>query len=483
MIREHWILIYVIVLLAIINTQSFAQDTNELLAKNEPDNAPPPPPPHHPPPSSEQEKQSSFEPQLRQPIIEKEGKDKKEITLVKGINEEKEGEEKKLASPVNDYHQQQQLGNMDTHLDDLDDLDDTEELNHSKQPNNATINIEIPLPEDLVFNTFDEEKKNNTNTQNQPSSNETQVVNPQQITESSINQMNNDQPSSQLSTDQNNVTNLALPFNPALTAVTNANAFTNPTSCLTQGQIAVTYSEGPSDATASVVRLLQNSDARANFFVNATWLHMQQYATVLDQTYKSGHLIGMTYRVKNDDASLWSDDQIREDIINNAKAIESIIKVAPKYVRLHQTQPDKRTEQIIRDLGFILVGYNLDSQDYSHKDAIGPNSIGEVYRSILQHQKQTYGFLGSFISIQYDIPDTNAAEAVPFMVNTINDLGYMMVRLDGCLNDPAPYKKCKYTYKYIYTYYIYNLISFFFLLIFLFSFFLFPFLSFNDYSC
>lgn len=172
---------------------------------------------------------------------------------------------------------------------------------------------------------------------------------------------------------------------------------------------------------------------------------MQQYATVVEHTYKAGHLIGMTYRVKNDDASLWSDEQLREDIVANAKAIESIIKVAPKYVRLHYTpQADKRTEQIIRDLGFILVGYNLDSQDYSHKDAIGPNSVGEVYRSTLQHQKQTYDSLGSFISIQYDIPDTNAADAVPFMVNTINELGYMMVRLDGCLNDPQPYKKCKY---------------------------------------
>ncbi|KAI9304479.1 hypothetical protein BJ944DRAFT_163492, partial [Cunninghamella echinulata] len=214
------------------------------------------------------------------------------------------------------------------------------------------------------------------------------------------------------------------------------------TSCHTQGQIAVTYSEGPSDATAQIVKQLNNADAHASFFVNATWLYMQQYATVVENTYKAGHLIGMTYRVKNDDASSLTDKELRDDIISNARAIEALIKVAPKYVRLHYSaKADTRTEAIIRDLGFVLVGYNLDSQDYALKDPTGPQSIGELYKSTLKHQKDTYDSLGSFISIQYDIPDTGALAAVPFMVNTIQDNGYLMVRLDGCLNDPKPYKK------------------------------------------
>ncbi|ORX59723.1 glycoside hydrolase/deacetylase, partial [Hesseltinella vesiculosa] len=213
-------------------------------------------------------------------------------------------------------------------------------------------------------------------------------------------------------------------------------------SCRTQGQIAVTYSEGPSDATAKIVRHLNNFNAKGNFFVNASWLYTQQYAMVIQNIYNSGHFIGMTYRVRDDDSSLWSHAQIRDDIIKNAQTVESLIGVSPKYVRLHYTpERDVKTEAILADMGYVLVGYNLDSQDYSRKDSVGPNSIDDVYRSAFVRQRDTYDAMGSFISVQYDIPETGALNAVPFMVNAINDEGYDMVRMDGCLNDPQPYKK------------------------------------------
>ncbi|KAH8548445.1 hypothetical protein BGW37DRAFT_182510 [Umbelopsis sp. PMI_123] len=209
------------------------------------------------------------------------------------------------------------------------------------------------------------------------------------------------------------------------------------TACGTQGQIAVTYSEGPSDATARIVKQLNAANAKATFFINATWLYSQQYAMVVQNTYNAGHFIGMTYRVKNDDSSVLSEEEIRNDIIKDAKVIQSLINVAPKYVRLHYTAvEDTKTENILKELGMVLVGYNLDSQDYS-KGA----KIQDVYKTAFQKQKETYDAKGSFISIQYDIPDTSSLESMSYILNTINDEGYTMVRMDGCLNDPNPYRK------------------------------------------
>lgn len=216
------------------------------------------------------------------------------------------------------------------------------------------------------------------------------------------------------------------------------------TGCKTQGQIALTYSEGPSDVTAKIVRQLTKADAKANFFVNATWLYTQQYAMVVQNIYNAGHFIGMTYRVPNDDTTSLTDDQLRQDILNDAHIIETLIQVSPKYVRLHYTeQKDVRTESILRDLGFVIVGYNLDSQDYFKKDATGPNSITQIYSDTFKKYKDTYDAKGSFISIQYDLPYTGSLAAIPHIINTIDEEGYTMVRLDGCLNDPNPYKKCK----------------------------------------
>ncbi|KAI9492401.1 hypothetical protein BDB00DRAFT_910428 [Zychaea mexicana] len=216
------------------------------------------------------------------------------------------------------------------------------------------------------------------------------------------------------------------------------------TGCRTQGQIAVTYSEGPSDATAGIVRQLNHADARANFFVNASWWVITQYAMVVQNTYKAGHLIGMTYRVKNDDSSKLTDEELRRDIIEKAHIIETLIHVAPKYVRLHYTEPeDTRTENMLKSLGFILVGYNLDSQDYAHRD------VSEIYSKAFRRYKDTYDAKGSFISVQYDMPGTVKLSTVPQMINTISDEGYTMVRLDGCLNDPKPYKKSAESTEYV----------------------------------
>ncbi|KAJ2961204.1 hypothetical protein NQZ79_g3510 [Umbelopsis isabellina] len=211
------------------------------------------------------------------------------------------------------------------------------------------------------------------------------------------------------------------------------------TACANPGNIAVTYNEGPSDVTSKVLNGLRNNQARGNFFVNATWLYTQQYAMILQRAYNDGHFIGMTYRVPNDNPTGLTDDQIKQDILNDAKTIQTLIGVSPKYVRLHYSDPpDTRTEHILSDLGFTLVGYNLDTQDYNFKT--NPTGVADVYRKTFHSQQETYDSLGSFVSVQYDIPDTGSYLAVNDVVKAIHENGYTMVRLDGCLNDKTPYK-------------------------------------------
>ncbi|CDH49566.1 hypothetical protein RO3G_06829 [Lichtheimia corymbifera JMRC:FSU:9682] len=309
--------------------------------------------------------------------------------------------------------------------------------------------IGITIPDDNKNNTVEEDEKHRHHQQKQHHEEEQEApmeemqepTQPEDQTQGDIIENSNvdldpaDDPSfpTRVQADANNNNpSAALPPVPQITG------------CRTQGQIAVTYSEGPSDATASIVRQLTHADARANFFVNASWLYTQQYAMVVQNTYKKGHLIGMTYRVKNDDSSKLTDEELKHDILEKAHIIETLIHVAPKYVRLHYTEPeDTRTEHMLQKLGFVLVGYNLDSQDYAHKP------VEEVYSSAFRRYKETYDAKGSFISVQYDMPGTIKASTVPHMINTINDEGYTMVRLDGCLNDPKPYKKSAESLEYV----------------------------------
>lgn len=161
---------------------------------------------------------------------------------------------------------------------------------------------------------------------------------------------------------------------------------------------------------------------------------------ILQRAYNDGHFIGMTYRAPGDSSEGLTDEQIKTDVTNTAKIIETLIGVAPKYVRLHYSQPeDIRLENIIRNMGYTLVAYNLDTMDYNYKN--NPEGISDLYKEIFAKQIDTYDSKGSFISVQYDIPDTGSWQAIYDVVRTINEAGYTMVRLDGCLNDKQPYKE------------------------------------------
>ncbi|KAI9345732.1 hypothetical protein BD770DRAFT_308780, partial [Pilaira anomala] len=210
--------------------------------------------------------------------------------------------------------------------------------------------------------------------------------------------------------------------------------------CRSEGQIAITYSEGPSDTTAGIARQLNERNTRGNFFVSTTWLNQQRYAMVLQNAYNAGHFIGMTYRLPSEDPESLSDEEIKQDIIKNAKMIETLIQISPKYVRLHfSAQSDGRTEHILRELGFILVSYNLDGKDYVHDK---PELIAEEYKNTFEnYRKQHENSKGSFIAIQYDIPETKSMLAVPNILDLIEEEGFTPVRMDGCLNDAKPYKK------------------------------------------
>ncbi|KAG0276711.1 chitin deacetylase [Linnemannia exigua] len=214
------------------------------------------------------------------------------------------------------------------------------------------------------------------------------------------------------------------------------------TSCQTPGQIALTYSEGPSEATMEMLQTLKEAQAKVTFFTNATWLQYMQYAGVTRHAYMDGHLIAMTYRLPSDTTKGMTNNEIKEDIGRASRTIQDLIGVYPKYMKVHEASlKDPRLLDIVRTMGYRLVGFNLDEYDYKYNTMDKSGQIAEVYNSVFSNQQEAYGRKASYIVTGYDVPTTGAAAALPKVVNTINAHGYDMVRLDGCTNDKYPYKK------------------------------------------
>ncbi|KAG0003285.1 hypothetical protein BGZ65_001855, partial [Modicella reniformis] len=163
------------------------------------------------------------------------------------------------------------------------------------------------------------------------------------------------------------------------------------TKCNTPGQIALTFSEGPSEATTQMLEILKESKARVTFFPNATWLDYMQYAGVTRRAYNDGHLIGMTYRLPNDSSKDMTDVQLRADIAKYATKIYDLIGRYPKYVRLHDAGlKDPKLEPTIRDMGFTLVGFNLDEADYKFHTREQAPQIAGIYESTFAKQYDAF---------------------------------------------------------------------------------------------
>ncbi|KAG0329374.1 chitin deacetylase [Dissophora globulifera] len=214
------------------------------------------------------------------------------------------------------------------------------------------------------------------------------------------------------------------------------------TSCQTPGQIALTYSEGPSEATMAMLETLREADAKVTFFANATWLQYMQYAGVARHAHMDGHLIGMTYRLPSDTSTGHTDDDLKNDIARHSRTIQDLIGVYPKYMKVHESNlKDVRLLNLVQSMGYTLVGFNLDEYDYKYNTAATAPQIADVYNAIFSKQMDAFGRRASYVVAGYDVPSTGAAAGLPKVINTIQTSGYDMVRLDGCANDKTPYKK------------------------------------------
>ncbi|KAF9209199.1 chitin deacetylase [Haplosporangium sp. Z 27] len=214
------------------------------------------------------------------------------------------------------------------------------------------------------------------------------------------------------------------------------------TSCQTPGQVALTYSEGPSEATMAMLETLKEAQGKVTFFTNATWLQYMQYAGVCRHAYMDGHLIGMTYRLPSDSSAGRTDDEIKQDIAKNSRTIQDLIGVYPKYMKIHEANlKDTRLLNLAKSMGYTLVGFNMDEYDYKYNTAATSGQIAQVFNAMFTKQMDAYGRKASYVVAGYDVPSTGAASGLPKVINTIQAHGYDMVRLDGCTNDKTPYKK------------------------------------------
>lgn len=235
--------------------------------------------------------------------------------------------------------------------------------------------------------------------------------------------------------------------------------------CVRPGDIALTFDDGVSKVTKDVLDILRRENVKATFFVIGNTLDSpilgEKFAgEVLNQMLKDGHVIAShSYSHPNFD-EFWPEGIHHE--MNRAKElfIKHIGK-SPRFMRPPFGNVTPRTIQALHDLGYFIIRWNVDTNDWMHTDA--PEKSYHEFRSKLPDEAKINeirwqkngltelgirtminGILDSKIALMHDI-HPGITRFLPRLIKHARALGYQLVSMDECLGGIHPYFESQYS--------------------------------------
>jgi len=202
--------------------------------------------------------------------------------------------------------------------------------------------------------------------------------------------------------------------------------------------MALTFDDGPSRYTSHLLDLLRAHGARATFFINGN-----NYASPLDgqdtpwpdllhRMHASGHqLASHTWTHQNLDSA---DRSLRIDqMVFNEMALRNIFGFFPTYMRPPYGECGQFSgcQADMASLGYHVVNWDVDTRDWAYQHDI--RQAMDVFSSSVS------GDAGgnSYIVLSHDVHEQTVYSLAEYMILEAKRLGYELVTVGECLNDPA----------------------------------------------
>lgn len=201
-----------------------------------------------------------------------------------------------------------------------------------------------------------------------------------------------------------------------------------PNTCKKEGDLALTYDQGPSQYTGMLLSTLSKNKVKATFHVSPDYLDNPVIVAYLRRIASDGHLVGLF--IKESITAGMLPDYLR----NCTSVMKGIINYEPNYLRFPVPGPSPATMKIITGMGFRVTSYNLDSQDYNFvNDSTASDGKGQIFNVFKTTLDQIFPpSKGSFIAVQRDIV-LSSVQQTDAIIKYAQGKGYNLVRLDQCI--------------------------------------------------
>jgi len=185
----------------------------------------------------------------------------------------------------------------------------------------------------------------------------------------------------------------------------------------TRPMVALTFDDGPSRHTTELLNILEAHGAYATFCVIGNLIDAR--ASVIRDAYQRGHeIIGHSW----DHLDLTSLDEtsIRNEIQRPRETLLTLIEDSPMIYRPPFGANNERVRQISANLGYSLLMWNLDTEDWSSKD------VDQIYTMVMDNVQD-----GDII-LAHDIYGTTI-EAFKRIIPALVEQGFQLVTVSDLL--------------------------------------------------
>ncbi|OYO05857.1 polysaccharide deacetylase family protein [Enemella evansiae] len=192
--------------------------------------------------------------------------------------------------------------------------------------------------------------------------------------------------------------------------------------CRVQKCIALTFDDGPSPYTDRLLDTLSREGVKATFFT--VGYNVSARPATMRRMRDLGMEIG-SHTVNHPDLRSKSESEIRYEIGENQRRIESITGVRPGYLRPPYGAHNPTVERIAAENRMAIVNWSYDTWDWRDRD---PNLIAN--RVINEAGPNS-------VVLMHDLHSTTV-DAAPAMVRGLKERGYTLVTVSELLGPAQP---------------------------------------------
>lgn len=190
------------------------------------------------------------------------------------------------------------------------------------------------------------------------------------------------------------------------------------------GQVTFTFDDGISKNTEKLIDVLGEENIKATFFIIGESLGGPldcPNKKKLQALHEAGHTIG-NHTYSHPNITKIDTEALRAEIAGTSAEIRSAIDQPMKYFRPPYGAQNASTKKFITDMGFKIVLWNVDAQDWDVKRSA--KDMMDYYKTEFTNPDKH-----SYIVLQHD-RRLASVELVPEIAKIARDRGFKIVSLD-----------------------------------------------------